>query len=88
MLRPHSADFLWCSEFAALDLSFRLGEVSFLLRRQLDRRLIDARKLQHNSRQLILPGVRQGGHCAESFIEKTGHSRSIATKRPRQNRGL
>jgi hypothetical protein len=74
---PHGADFFWRGEFAACNFGFCLGEVGFFLRRQLDRRLIDARKLQHNSRQLVLPSVWQGGHRAEGFLKKTGHNRSI-----------
>jgi len=50
MLRPHGADFLWCGQFTALDLSFRLGEISFFLRCQLERWLIDTRELKHDSR--------------------------------------
>lgn len=81
MLCPHGADFLWCGEFAALNLGFCLGEIGFFFRRQLDRRLIDACKLQQNSRQLVLPSVWQVGHCAEGFLEKTGHNRSIPNKK-------
>jgi hypothetical protein len=50
MLCPHGADLLRCGDFAALNLGFCLGKISFLFWGQFERRLVDTCESEHNSR--------------------------------------
>jgi len=72
MLRPHGPDFIWASQFTALNLGFCFGQIGFFLSRQLDPGLINAGELQHDVGKLVLPGLWQSGHCAEGFSRGVG----------------
>ena len=78
MLFPHGADFLGRRKLAAFDLGLCLGQIGFFLRRQPDRRLIDARELQHDSSKLVLPRVGKSGYRAKRLFKETGHQLIIS----------
>ena len=69
MLFPHGADFLGRRKFAAFDLGLCLGQIGFFLQRKPDRRLIDARELQHDASKLVLPCVGQSGNRAKRLFK-------------------
>ena len=72
MLCPYGADFLVRRELAALGLSQRGVDVSFLFGRKLMRRLFYARELQQNSREFVLHLVGQGGHGFNGPVQASG----------------
>jgi len=58
MLGPHGADFFIRREFAALSFTQRSVYLSFFLGREYIGRLLDARELQENPREIVLHVVR------------------------------
>jgi hypothetical protein len=88
MLRTHGADFLVRRQLTAPDLVLSLGEVCFFLGRQLDRRLFDARELQHYAGKLVLPRVGQGRNRTKSFFEKARHPQPYHNEKAPAKPGL
>lgn len=58
MLGPHGADFFIRRELAALGFTQRSVYLSFFLGREYVGRLLDARELQENPREIVLHIVR------------------------------
>jgi len=81
MLLPHGTNFVCGSQFAACNLGFGLSEVGIFFRRKLDRRLIDARELQQDARELVLLRVREGRYFAKGLFEQTCHVSQLTTKK-------
>jgi hypothetical protein len=73
MLLPHGANFLGRSQLATRNFGFGFGKIGIFLRRQLDRRLIHAGKLQQNARKLVLLRVREGRNFAKRLFQQPGH---------------
>ena len=74
MLRPHGADFLGASQFAALNLGFGFGKIGFFLCRQLDRRLINAGELNRSRASSSCSDSGQAGNFAKGFFETSSGS--------------
>ncbi|WP_454619923.1 hypothetical protein [Bradyrhizobium cenepequi] len=69
MLRPHGPYFFGGGEIATCDLGISFRQIGFFLGGQLKGRLIDARELQHDARELVLLCIRQIGNGTERFFE-------------------
>ncbi len=59
-------------KLAAIGLGQSFVKVALLLQRQLDRRLILARKLQEKPRKFVLRGVGQRPHLGDGLFKQSG----------------